>query len=170
MKLPLEQFKAIVRDSVLVSLDVLLINEREELLVGRRMHRPAQGYLFVPGGRVLKGETLSAALGRIVLQETGLIVAPGQFVFHGIYDHVYSESCFNDADISTQYVVIACRCSISSDVNIVSDEQHKDLHFMPITKIVSDAQVHPYVKNYFCLHAENMFLGSVAEASRFSKS
>lgn len=159
MKLPIDQFKAIVRDSVLVSLDLLLINEREELLVGLRMNRPAQGYLFVPGGRVMKGETLTVALRRVVIQETGLTIEPDRFVLQGIYDHVYSDSCFDDPDISTQYVVIACRCSVESGALIVADQQHERLHFAPIAGIFADPRIHPYVKSYFLDHAENRFLG-----------
>lgn len=160
MKLPLEQFKAVVRDSILISLDLLLINEREELLVGRRKHRPAQGYLFVPGGRVMKGETLTAALKRVTAQETGLTIAPSQFVLHGIYDHLYADSCFEEPGLSTQYAVIACRCQIASNSVVVSDSQHEGLYFMSITQVISDPQVHPYVKNYFRKDADNLFLGT----------
>jgi colanic acid biosynthesis protein WcaH len=159
MTLAPEQFKAIVRDTVLVALDLLIVNKQDELLVGRRLRKPAKDYLFVPGGRVLKGETLAAALQRIAKQETGLDLLPEQVELHGIYDHNYSESCFEDADISTQYVVIACRCVVPVDSVIVSDHQHEGLHFMPIADVSVDPRTHPYVKNYFDDHAENRFLG-----------
>lgn len=159
MKLAFEEFKTIVRDAVLVSLDLLLINERGEVLVGRRRHGPARDYFFVPGGRVMKGETLAAALRRVAKQEAGLNVSPDQVVLHGIYDHFYEDSCFEDTAISTQYVVIACRCAINSDAPIVADEQHESLHFLPIADLMADPQVHPYTKKYFEGHAENLFLG-----------
>ena|SRR5579863_1735321 len=163
MKLHLEQFKNVVRDTVLVSLDLLLINERKEVLVGRRRHGPARNYIFVPGGRVMKGETLAAALRRVVKQETGLTVSPSEVVLQGIYDHVYSDSCFEDPAISTQYVVIACRCPVSSGVSITPDQQHESLHFMSITELLKNPQVHSYTKSYFQKDAENLFLdaGSV---------
>lgn len=159
MKLALEQFRTIVRDTVLVSLDLLLINERGEVLVGRRTHCPARDYYFVPGGRVMKGETLAAALQRVAKQETGLCLSQDQVVFHGIYDHIYDDSYFEDSDISTQYVVIACRCAVSSDLPIVADMQHESLHFVQIADIASDPKIHPYTRNYFRADAENMFLG-----------
>ncbi len=162
MKLALEEFKTIVRDTVLVSLDLLMINERGEVLVGRRTHEPARDYFFVPGGRVMKGETLAAALHRVAKQETGLNVSADQVVIHGIYDHVYDDNCFDDTAISTQYVVIACRCAINSNAWIVADHQHESLHFMPIADLIVDPQVHPYTKNYFCEHAENLFLSGAS--------
>lgn len=165
MKLELEQFKSVVRDTVLVSIDLLLINERGEVLVGRRRHGPARDRIFVPGGRVLKGETLAAALRRVVRQETGLAVPPDQVVVQGIYDHIYADSCFEDPGISTQYVVIACRCPVNSGASIVADQQHESLHFMPIADLMSNPQVHPYTKSYFQSNAENLFLGGASGAA-----
>jgi colanic acid biosynthesis protein WcaH len=162
MKLGLENFKNVVRDTVLVSLDLIFINEQDEVLVGRRRHGPARNYIFVPGGRVMKGETLAGALRRVVKQETGLSVSPNEVVLQGIYDHMYSDSCFEDPAISTQYVVIACRCPVSSGVSITPDQQHESLDFMPIAKLMANPQVHPYTKNYFQKDAENLFLGTVS--------
>jgi colanic acid biosynthesis protein WcaH len=171
MKLAPEQFKAIVRDTVLVSLDLLLINERGELLVGRRLHQPAQNYLFVPGGRVMKGETLGAALQRIAKQETGLDLSPEQVELHGIYDHFYAENCFGDSELSTQYIVIACRSAISAESVIIADPQHESLYFMPIADVIADPKTHQYVKNYFDDQAENRFLGfSKVQTSSFAPS
>lgn len=159
MKLELERFKSVVRDTVLVSLDLLLINERGEVLVGQRKNRPACGYLFVPGGRVMKGETLAAAFQRVAKQETGLTLLPSQIALHGIYDHCYDDSCFEDNSISTQYAVIACRCSVNSSVAILADQQHQSLHFMPIADLIENPKVHAYTRNYFQRDAKNLFLG-----------
>jgi colanic acid biosynthesis protein WcaH len=165
MKLGLEQFKNVVRDTVLVSLDLILINDRGEVLVGRRRHGPARECIFVPGGRVMKGETLPAALRRVVKQETGLTVSPDGVVLHGIYDHVYPDSCFDDPAISTQYVVIACRCPVNCGAAIVADQQHESLQFMPIAELMENTQVHPYTKSYFQKDAGNLFLGTASGAA-----
>jgi colanic acid biosynthesis protein WcaH len=157
MKLTYDDFKAIVHGTVLVSLDLLLVNERGEVLVGRRTRAPARNYLFVPGGRVMKGESLAVALQRVVKLETGLNLTVNDFVLHGIYDHIYDDSCFEDSGISTQYVVIACQCAVSSSASIVADWQHESLHFMSIADIIEDNEVHPYTKNYFHEHARNLF-------------
>lgn len=161
MRLASAQFKAIVQDTVLVSLDLLFINERNEVLVGRRKHGPARNYLFVPGWRVMKGGTLAAALRRVAEQETRLSVSPDQIVLHGIYAHIYDDSCFEDTTISTQYVVITCSCAINSDAPIDLDQQHEDLHFVPIADLIADPHVHPYTQRYLQEHAENLFLSGL---------
>lgn len=160
MKLELERFKSVVRDTVLVSLDLILINERGEVLVGRRKNGPACDYLFVPGGRVMKGEALAAALQRVAAQETGLTLSPSEVVLHGVYDHFYDDSCFEDRSISTQYVVIACLCKVDSGVSIRADQQHQSLDFLPIADLMASPLVHSYTKNYFRRDAENLFLGA----------
>jgi colanic acid biosynthesis protein WcaH len=158
-RLSSEQFRNVVRDTVLVSLDLLLVNERGEVLVGQRRNAPALGCLFVPGGRVMKGETLRSALRRVAKQETGLDLELGQVELQGVYDHIYEDSCFDDSGISTQYVVIACRGFISSDTPIASDQQHESLRFVPIASLLRDPRVHPNTKAYFREHPENLFLG-----------
>jgi colanic acid biosynthesis protein WcaH len=158
MKLNLDQFKHVVDNTVLVSLDLLLINQRNQVLVGRRLHAPARGYLFVPGGRIHKGETVTEALMRIAAQETGLCLSLDQVVLHGIYDHIYTDSFFEEPAISTQYVVIACRYAVRSDVPMLADEQHENLCFMPISELLMSPEVHPYTKNYFREAPNNSFV------------
>ena len=72
MKLPIDRFRNVVRDAVLVSLDLLIVNDKAEVLVGRRQNPPAKDWLFVPGGRVYKEERLTDALQRISVSETGV--------------------------------------------------------------------------------------------------
>ncbi|EBV2538175.1 GDP-mannose mannosyl hydrolase, partial [Salmonella enterica] len=47
-----EDFAAVVRTTPLISLDFIVENGQGEILLGQRLNRPAQGYWFVPGGRV----------------------------------------------------------------------------------------------------------------------
>ncbi len=62
-----EDFATVVRSTPLVSLDFIVENSRGEFLLGKRTNRPAQGYWFVPGGRVQKDETLEAAFERLTM-------------------------------------------------------------------------------------------------------
>lgn len=49
-----ETFKAIIDTTPLVSIDMLVRNYQCQILVVKRVNRPAQGFWFVPGGRNLK--------------------------------------------------------------------------------------------------------------------
>ncbi len=46
-----DTFKTIIDTTPLVSIDLLLRNAQGQILVGKRVNRPAQGFWFVPGGR-----------------------------------------------------------------------------------------------------------------------
>lgn len=160
MKLPLHQFKRVVRDSVLISLDLLIINERNEVLVGSRRNSPAKGWLFVPGGRVHKGEALRYALQRISTGETGMNLGKEDGTLYGIYDHIYAENAFGEPDISTHYVVIACLFHLRSFIPDPRDDQHEVLRMMSIPELLAHPRAHAYTRNYFVADPPNLFLGA----------
>uniref|UniRef100_UPI00398C6595 NUDIX domain-containing protein n=1 Tax=Salmonella enterica TaxID=28901 RepID=UPI00398C6595 len=66
-----EDLAAVVRATPLISLDFIVENGQGEILLCQRLNRPAQGYWFVPGGRVCIHETLDAAFRPLTLAELG---------------------------------------------------------------------------------------------------
>lgn len=53
-----QQWAEVVERTPLVSIDLVVTNARQEVLLGWRNNKPAQHCWFVPGGVVRKGETL----------------------------------------------------------------------------------------------------------------
>lgn len=160
MKLPLQQFKRVVRDSVLVSLDLLVVNDRNEVLLGLRKNSPAKGWLFVPGGRVRKGEAMQHALQRISTTETGMNLSKEEGALYGIYDHIYPENAFGEPGVSTHYVVIACLFHLRSFIPGPCDDQHEALRMMSVPELLAHPRVHAYARNYFVADSTNLFLGA----------
>ncbi|VEA35909.1 glycosyl transferase in colanic acid biosynthesis [Salmonella enterica subsp. enterica] len=80
-----EDFAAVVRTTPLISLDFIVENGQGEILLGQRLNRPAQGYWFVPGGRVCKDETLEAAFARLTQAELACVCRwrQGRFMASG---------------------------------------------------------------------------------------
>jgi 8-oxo-dGTP pyrophosphatase MutT (NUDIX family) len=75
--LPADVYKKIVQDSVVCCVDILLVRfnpaeNRKECLLVKRSSEPAMGLWWLPGGRLLKGETFFAAARRKAKQETGI--------------------------------------------------------------------------------------------------
>jgi colanic acid biosynthesis protein WcaH len=158
MKLPLQRFKRVVRDSVLVSLDMLVLNNQGEVLVGLRRNSPAKGCLFVPGGRIYKGETLRTALQRISKSETGVDLSKECGTLYGVYDHIYRENAWGQPGLSTQYVVIACLFQVHSFTPRPCDDQHEELRMMSVQELLSHPKVHAYTRHYFVADPTNLFL------------
>lgn len=53
-----DEFRQVVQNTPLFAIDLVVLNGKNEILLGLRKNPPAQGYWFVPGGRVFKGESL----------------------------------------------------------------------------------------------------------------
>ena len=99
-----EEFLRIVDATPLVSIDLIVRNERGEVLLGQRRNRPAQHCWFVPGGRIWKNERVQEALQRIAQRELG--VALGATRLLGAYDHIYDDNFLGAPGVNTHYVVL----------------------------------------------------------------
>lgn len=149
-----QTFAKVVAATPLVSVDLVVVRGGSEVLLGLRNNRPAQGFWFVPGGRILKNESIQAALVRIAEKELGLgtLLASGEvkLSFHGAYEHMYEDCFAGDIGISTHYVVLAHKIDVASDFALpVADEQHAELKWWSITDALTSDIVHQYTKNYF---------------------
>ena len=80
-------FKTIIENTPLVSVD-LIVKNKGKVLLGKRVNKPAQGYWFTLGGRVLKNENIQSAIKRIGKQETGIIIDSDP-KFIGVFEHLY---------------------------------------------------------------------------------
>ena len=65
-------YEEIVRKTVVCCVDIALRNAEGNYLVLRRGTHPAKGYWWLPGGRLLKGETFFAGAVRKAAQEAGV--------------------------------------------------------------------------------------------------
>ena len=71
MKITDKYLLEIIKATPLVSIDLVIRNPTGKVLLGKRINRPAKGYWFVPGGRIIKNETIGHALKRIFKAEVG---------------------------------------------------------------------------------------------------
>ena len=147
--IPVDGFQTLVREAPLVSVDLVITDQLDHCLLGRRQNRPAKGTMFVPGGRILKNESIDAAIRRILLAETGYqIREQDEQYFLGVYEHFYDDS-FWDATISTHYVVLAHRIKLKSRFMGKSDNQHDFLEWISSDDLLNRRDVHKNVKAYF---------------------
>jgi ADP-ribose pyrophosphatase YjhB (NUDIX family) len=72
-KLPQEEFNAIYSRVPRLCVDLVVITD-QGVLLSRRNITPYKGMWHTPGGTILKGETLEAAVKRVALEEIGVDV------------------------------------------------------------------------------------------------
>lgn len=121
-------FEKVVASAPLVSIDLIIINGSEEILLGQRINRPAKGYWFVPGGRIMKNESLDTAFKRISKNELGHDFDRRQARLLGVYEHFYEDSVFGPASVApeTHYVVLGYLLMLprNSDLNFPQDQHN----------------------------------------------
>jgi colanic acid biosynthesis protein WcaH len=69
--IPDKYFKIIVKYTPLISVD-LIVKHRDEVLLGKRVNKPAKDYYFTPGGIIRKNETINDAIIRIAKMELNI--------------------------------------------------------------------------------------------------
>lgn len=138
-------FKTVVEATPLVSIDLIAYHEGK-ILLGRRKNRPAQGFWFTTGGRILKNEPLAVAKRRIANVELGLQSLPSPPRFVGVFEHFYDDGVFEGID--THYVNLAYRLDLDAPCQPPT-VQHDAYRWFTIDELLSDEDVHPYVKLYF---------------------
>jgi colanic acid biosynthesis protein WcaH len=143
-------FLDVVRLTPLVSIDLIVTDGNRRVLLGQRRNRPAQGSWFVPGGRVMKGETLDTAFTRVVRDELGIAsVQRSASRLFGVFEHHYDENFAGVAGVTTHYVVLAYSIALSGAVPIGRFDQHSGYAWLMPSEVFDRDDVHPNAKAYF---------------------
>lgn len=142
------QFRQIVAATPLISIDLIVRNELGQVLLGRRLNRPAQGFWFVPGGRVRKDERLNDAFWRLTEEELGIAVSRDIARFLGPYEHFYTDN-FSGEDFSTHYVVLGYEMVWQGEQDALPLSQHDQYRWCSVNELLQDPSVHQHTKDYF---------------------
>ncbi|OYR50328.1 GDP-mannose mannosyl hydrolase [Halorubrum sp. Ea8] len=119
--IPDDEWATIVANVPIVSVD-LVIRRDGGVLLGRRTNDPAKGYWFVPGGRVLKGESRREAVHRVASEELGLEVEIVESL--GAFEHRYDTADVPGVD-SKQYLANGYVVDVVSG-ELTPDDQHDE--------------------------------------------
>lgn len=144
-----EQFLTIVDATPMVSIDLIIENQNDDVLLGKRLNRPAMGYWFVPGGRIRKNERLSDAMARISSTELGTEISLHDTRLLGAYEHIYDDNYSGKKGINTHYVVLAYKIPVQNDFIFAPDNQHSEIKWWPKVELLASEDVHENTKAYF---------------------
>jgi colanic acid biosynthesis protein WcaH len=146
-----QSFRTVVALTPLVSIDLLVQNAEGAVLLGQRLNRPAQGYWFVPGGRILKNESLDAAFRRLTLDELGQAFERRHARWLGVYEHFYSDSLFGDTHTGpeTHYVVLGYQLLLPSSTMLKPPAaQHVSFRWWQVAEMQASPEVHDNTRAY----------------------
>lgn len=149
MQLTQEDFLEIVKRTPLISIDLLVKDEMNQVLVGWRKNRPAQNTWFVPGGRIHKNELIADAFLRITQKELGVEIRKEDATFLGVFEHLYQDNYGGVPGFGTHYVVHAYE--IRSSVHKIKPptEQHSQYRWLSQDELLAHKDVHENTKAYF---------------------
>ncbi|MBN2611022.1 MAG: GDP-mannose mannosyl hydrolase [Bacteroidales bacterium] len=146
-------FKTVVKNTPLISIDLIVYNALHKILLGWRVNSPARDTWFVPGGRINKNETVAQAFSRITAAELGKEFHISAAQFMGVYEHIYPKENFTGSnDFDTHYIVLGFRIDLTENLNNLPPQQHKNYKWADVKEILNDCDVHQNVKNYFNGH------------------
>lgn len=148
MFLEKDTFKTVIASTPLVSIDLIVRNKAGECLLGYRNNKPAQGFWFVPGGRILKDEPMHIAFTRLVKDELGINLVLTDATFNGVYEHFYDDFVFGD-EVTTHYVVLGYELIVDIALNDLPQAQHSEYKWFSRDELLKAENVHVHSKWYF---------------------
>jgi mutator protein MutT len=128
-RIPERLYNKIVSVMPITSVEAIIRDKENRILVLKRNNVPVKGEWWFPGGRVRKGETLNEALIREVKEETGLEIEVKNLV--GVYTRLFPER----HDIS---IVFLCFAKAG---NLRLNQEHSDAKFLNIKEAMQE--LHP---------------------------
>jgi len=148
-KLNHNDFIEVVKNTPLVSVDLIIKNNHNQVLLGLRENAPAKNYWFVPGGRVFKNERIAEAFERIAKNELGINLDYKDANFLGVFEHLYQDNFAQKQGFGTHYVVLAHEIKIAETQLISPKAQHSQCKWFDQESLRETKNVHPYTKAYF---------------------
>jgi colanic acid biosynthesis protein WcaH len=145
-----QEFSEGIRLMPLPCVDFVVINEKDEVMVGKRRNKPAQNIYFAPGGRIRKNEPHEEAIKRISKAELGIVVDKKKLGWLGIYDHIYEENFFGEPGFGTHCIAMAWVFQINTEwLDLEAAEiQHAHVRWVHASKVLTDEEIHPFTKAY----------------------
>lgn len=148
VRLSPDKFRQIVELTPLVSIDLVVRDDRGRMLLGVRENRPALGYWFVPGGRVGKNERIEVAFNRICEAELGRSPPFRSARFLGVFEHLYDDNFAGAPGFGTHYIVLGYSFDCVAEGFDLPLDQHSAYDWLSDADVLSRSDVHPYCRAY----------------------
>ena len=137
------EYRKILATMPVICVD-MVIRYKDEFALIKRNHKPAYGQLWLPGGRILKGETFKRAIERKLQEEMNML--PGSI--KTISQLPTGETFFKTSEFgtSTHTINVTFNIEVKKKNIIDSGTDGKIMWFKKIPPSIA-----PYVRNYLRL-------------------
>lgn len=134
---------------VITCADVVPVNTKGEMLLGKRAYYPAKSW-WIAGGRMRPGESFEQAAARNMFRELGLIVAPDRFSFLGTYSFVWAIRRQPPAINGSHTVSVTMTLNITDlEVSFINlNEEYEEMKWWDTRLVVYDSQFLPPIRQY----------------------
>ena len=148
---PRRTYLAVVKAVPITTIDLIIRNHKNEILLGWRKNQPAKNSWFLPGGRLLKNERVEDGLSRIYRAELGVDLAFKQPKFLGVFELFFDTNFAGVKGIGTHNISLAYEIKIGSALSnaVLHTGQHSRFHWFTLKDLIKSPEVHKMVKAYF---------------------
>ena len=153
----IEDYLQIVKNTQIVSVNIIVFNKTGQVLLGYRNSAPARRRWSVPGGRVRKHEKIPDAVKRIAKEQMGHELEHDKEL--GVFFHSYDDN-FDNNRFGTQCIVFAVAIHLKELVKFVKSDEHAVLHWWSVPDLKTNVCVAQHTKDYFQLSPPNKIFGN----------
>jgi len=149
MEISDDQLIGIIKNSPIVTINLIIKNEIGKILLGLRKNEPAKNSWFVPSGRIRKDEDLDHAFKRIIKNELCLDFDRNQARFIGIFEQKFEKNFFQKPNIGTHCIALAYEIRPKNNPEFCYNTQHHEYKWFTKSEAISNNHVHNAVFHYF---------------------
>lgn len=144
MYLSYQEFLEVITRTPLVSIDLIIRDPDNRILLGYRINEPAKDKWFVPGGRITKGETIEDAFQRVCQTEIEERHSKSEARLIGVFTHDHDKNVFLVEGIRTHYVVLAYELRFDKAFELKQTEQHSKFRWFTAEEVDPPKGKEPY--------------------------
>jgi ADP-ribose pyrophosphatase YjhB (NUDIX family) len=112
---------------------IAVVLRADKVLLVRRRNKPDAGLWGYPGGHVELGETVREAAARELLEETGVVAAPGAYL-----DALDRITRAGDGSVLFHYLLVAVLCDFREGQAVASDDA-EEARWVAVGDVLSGA-------------------------------
>ncbi len=137
-----EIYKIIIENTIIEAIDLMIINQKWQLLLWLRNNEPLKWIYYITWWRRYKNEKIIDAIKRKAYEELWIKIDENKIIFIWIYDDIYDNSIFGNIPSHYSSITYIYKLDKDEEKKIRKDDQHEELKFFDI----NNPNIHKAIK------------------------